>query len=132
MFWLLIKLINCFKDYIKIPKCFFTNEHLEQFFGVQIRIPKCWIQIHPSNPSKLEFKQKWRKWFESLKGGFESHFQRVQIEEGDSNPSKEDSNSRFQNVQAEESKDNDSNLYGDDSNPDSSKGCSGGWIQIFI
>ena len=86
MLWLLIKRIKCFTDYINIPKWFFTNEHLEQFFGVQIR-------IRQSNPSKLkQFKLKWRKRFESLKGGFESHFQRVQTKEGDSNPLKEDSN----------------------------------------
>ena len=92
MLWLLIKLIKCFKDYTKIPKWIFTNEHLEQFSSVQIRIPKCWIRIRQSNPSKLKFKQKWKKQFESLKGGFESHFQRVQTEEGDSNPWKKDSN----------------------------------------
>ena len=54
--------------------------------------PKCWTRIHQSNPSKLKFKQKWRKRFEFLKGGFESHFQRVQTEEDDSNSSNEDSN----------------------------------------
>ena len=80
----------------------FTNEHLEQFSGVRIRIlPKCWIRICQNNPSKLkQFKQKWRKWFESLKGGFES---------------------RLQNVQTKESEDSDSNPYEEDSNPNSSK-----------
>ena len=53
----------------------FTNERLEQLIGVQIWLLKCWIRIRQSISSKLEqFKQKWKKWFESLKGGFESHF----------------------------------------------------------
>ena len=35
-------------------------------------------------------------------------------------------------MQAEKSEDSDSNPYKEDSNPDSSKGCSDGWIQIPI
>ena len=53
----------------------------------------------------------WKRWFESLKRGFES---------------------RFQNVQAKESEDSDSNPYEEDSNPNSSKVCSDGWIWISI
>ena len=53
----------------------------------------------------------WRQWLESLEGGFKS---------------------QFQNVQAEESEDNDSNPYGEDLSPDSSKVCLDGWIRISI
>ena len=35
-------------------------------------------------------------------------------------------------MQAEESKDNGSNPYREDSNPNSSEGCSDGWIRISI
>ena len=53
----------------------------------------------------------WRRWFESLKGGFESW---------------------FQNVQAEEFEESDSNPYGEDSNLDSSEIFLDGWIWISI
>ena len=53
----------------------------------------------------------WIMWFESFKRGFVS---------------------QFQNVQNKESGDNDLNPYEEDSNSDSSKVFSDGWIRISI
>ena len=72
MLCLLIKLNKCFKMQIKIPKKIFTNEHLELFSSVQIRIPNKAIRI----PQVIL--QFW-----SLSSKFK---------EGDSNPSNSDSN----------------------------------------
>ena len=111
----------------------FTNEHLEQFSGVQIRIPKVldsnplehFIKIGavqakikkviriPQRRIRIPFLESsdWRMCFESLKKGFKFW---------------------FQNVQVEEFEDSDSNPYGEDSNPNSSEVCLDGWIWIFI
>ena len=59
-----------------------------------IQIPQKRIRILFSKSSD------WIRWFESLKGGFES---------------------QFQNVQAKKSEDSDLNPYEEDSNPDFSK-----------
>ena len=61
---------------INIPKLIFTNEHLEPFSSVQIRIPNKVIRIPQLT---LQF------W--SISSKFESRFQEVQTSEGDSNPS---------------------------------------------
>ena len=72
MLCLLIKLNKCFRMQIKIPKKIFTNEHLELFSSIQIRISNKVIRIPQVT---LQF------W------SFSSKF-----EEGNSNPSNSDSN----------------------------------------
>ena len=99
MLCLLIKLISVFKMKINIPKLIFTNEHLEPFSSIQIRILNKVIRIPQvilqfwSNSSKFR-----KRWFESLKWRFESRFQEVQTGKGDSNPSWSDSNPNSSNV----------------------------------
>ena len=51
-----------------------------------IRIPHTTIRIHILESAN------WRRWFESFTQRFESTFQRVQTDKGDSNPSWRDSN----------------------------------------